>query len=134
MARTIYRRSLGNWEEVDSLFNAIYNRGFEEFLENCRPSFSELFPHFTEIGNCRPAEIENYQDFLSEYARRRYEEAYEIYMNFGNYSKAKEIAEIGGLGEEKINLARILAEGNGKYLGKIELPNRRKIPLILYKE
>ena len=134
MSRIMYRRSLGSWDEVDFIFNEIYNRGLEEFLENCRPSFSELFPYFTEIGNFRPAEIENYRDFLSEYTKRRCEEIYEIYMHFGNYSKAKEIAKNAKLGEEKINLAEVLEEGSGEYLGEIGLPNGTKIPLILYIE
>ena len=175
MARR-YCRSLGNLEEVDFLFSAIYNRGFEEFLENHMRSTYEFSPYsmerFTnlEFIDTLPTTIcRNHREFENQHFTYNFlplemlmqddelvkikttkdiaeklgtpelvkivgEEAYEKYMKSGNYSKAKEIAEIAELGEEKINLAEVLEEGSGEYLGEIELPNGTKIPLILYIE
>ena len=71
---------------------------------------------------------------LEDLAKEIGEEAYEKYMKSGKYFKAEKIAKTAKLGEEKVNLARALAEGNRKYLGEIELPTGKKISLILYRE
>jgi len=77
---------------------------------------------------------------LKKFSREAGKVDYVCSLRCGNYSEAKEIAKSFELGEDKVNLAETLEKveealekENWKYLGKFELPNRKEIPIILYK-
>ena len=77
---------------------------------------------------------------LKKFSREAGKVAYVCSLRCGDYSEAKEIAKSFELGEDKVNLAETLEKveealekENWKYLGKFELPNRKEIPIILYK-